>query len=80
MLLALLQEETTGIEGAVNEAGEAAEEVANEPLAVFRAFNRFFEAAGGYIISPEFVGAILASVAVVLLGLVLYRVLPRGVP
>ncbi|MDP9485113.1 MAG: mechanosensitive ion channel family protein, partial [Actinomycetota bacterium] len=80
MLLALLQEETTGIEGAVNEAGEAAEEVANEPLAVFRAFNGFFEAAGGYIISPEFVGDILASVAVVLLGLVLYRVLTRGVP
>ncbi len=80
MLLALLQEETTGIEGAVNDAGEAAGEVANEPLAVFRAFNSFFEAAGGYIISPEFVGDMLASAAVVLLGLLFYRVLTRGVP
>ncbi len=80
MLLALLQEETTGIEGAVNDAGEAAEEVAKEPRAVFRAFNDFFEAAGEYIISPRFVGDMLASAAVVLLGLIFYRVLTRGVP
>jgi len=73
MLLALLQEETTGLAG-------AADDVAREPLAVFRSIGDFLESSYAYVTSADFVGAILASVAVVLLGLLFYRILTRGIP
>ena len=84
MLLALLQEETTGIEGAVNDAGDAAKDVAEdasrEPRALFRGLGDFLEGTYGYFISAEFVGDLLASLTVVFLGIVFFRLLTQGVP
>ena len=84
MLLVLLQEETTGIEGAVNDAGDAAKDAAKdasrEPLAIFRGLGEFLEGTYGYFISAEFVGDLLASLAVLFLGIVFYRLLTQGVP
>jgi moderate conductance mechanosensitive channel len=84
MLLVLLQEETTGIEGAVNDAGDAAKDVAEdasrEPLAIFRGLGEFLEGTYGYFISAEFVGDLLASLAVLFLGIVFFRLLTQGVP
>ena len=84
MLLALLQEETTGIEGVVKDAGDAAKDAAKdasrEPLAIFKGLGEFLEGTYGYFISAEFVGDLLASLAVVFLGIVFYRLLTQGVP
>ena len=84
MLLVLLQEETTGIEGAVNDAGDAATDAATdasrEPRAIFRALGEFLEGTYGYFISAEFVGDLLASLAVLFLGIVFYRLLTQGLP
>ncbi|HEX7169343.1 MAG TPA: mechanosensitive ion channel domain-containing protein, partial [Rubrobacter sp.] len=84
MLLVLLQEETTGIEGVVKDAGDAAKDAAKdasrEPLAIFRGLGEFLEGTYGYFISAEFVGDLLASLAVLFLGIVFYRLLTQGVP
>ena len=74
MLLALIQEETT------SDLADAAGDAADEPKAIFRGIGDFLEATYGYLTGPNFVGDILASVIVVFLGLVSYRVLTRGVP
>ncbi|MDQ4127045.1 MAG: mechanosensitive ion channel family protein [Actinomycetota bacterium] len=76
MLLALLQEETTGLAG----AKKVAEDAAREPLAIFKGIGDFLEGAYTYVTSGDFIGDIVASVAVVLLGLLFYRVLTRGIP
>ena len=73
MFLALIQEETTGIEGAANEATD-------ESLQIFSGIGDFLGGAFEYVSSAVFVGDLLASALVVLLGLFAYRVLTRGVP
>jgi moderate conductance mechanosensitive channel len=73
MLLALFQEETTGIAGA---AGEAAE----QPRAVFTGLSEFFQKAYTYVTGPDFVGNVLASVLVALLGLIFFRLMTHGLP
>jgi small conductance mechanosensitive channel len=80
MLLALLQEETTGLAGAADDAKKVAEDAAREPLAIFKGIGGFLESTYGYFVSPDFVGDVVASVAVVLLGLLFYRILTRGIP
>ena len=84
MLLVLLQEQTTGIEGVVKDAGDAAKDAAKdasrEPLAIFRGLGEFLEGTYGYFISAEFVGDLLASLAVLFLGIVFYRLLTQGLP
>ncbi len=80
MLLALLQEETTGLAGAADDATEVAKDATREPRAIFKGIGEFLNRTYDYFVSPDFVGDVLASVAVVLAGLVLYRVLTRGVP
>ena len=80
MLFALLQEETTGIKGAVSDAGDAAKQATREPRAIFNGLREFLEGTYGYVFGPNFIGDVLASVAVVFLGLVFYRLMTRGVP
>ena len=80
MLLMFLQdgsgEETTGLQGAVNETKEAAGETAEEISRV----QKFFADIYDYLTSPEFIGNVIASVLVILLGIFTYRVLTHGVP
>ena len=77
MLLMLLQsasgEETTGLEGAVN---DTAEDAGQELSRV----QQFFAGVYDYLTSTEFVGNVIASALVILLGLFAYRVLTHGVP
>ena len=80
MLLALLQEETTGLAGAADDATEVATDATKETRSIFTAIGDFLEGAYEYFVSPDFVGDVLASVAVVLLGLLFYRILTRGIP
>src|SRR5215213_8001519 len=77
MLLMLLQsvagEETTGLEGAVN---DTAEDAGQELSRV----QQFFAGVYDYLTSTEFIGNVVASALVILLGLFAYRVLTHGVP
>jgi len=66
-------EETTGIQGAVNETAEDAG----------REISRFQEFFGGfydYLTSTEFVSNVIASALIILLGVFAYRVLTHGLP
>jgi len=74
MIFALIQEETT------SNLADAAKDVACEPRSLFNGMSDFLEATYGYLTGPNFIGDILASVIVVFLGLLAYRVLTRGVP
>lgn len=78
MIFALIQEETTS--NLADAAGDAANDVAREPRSLFNGMSDFLEATYGYLTGPNFIGDILASVIVVFLGLLAYRVLTRGVP
>jgi small conductance mechanosensitive channel len=80
MIFLLLQEETTGIEGAISDAGDVAKDASREPRAIFRGLGEFLQGTYGYFVSGEFIGDLLASLAVVFLGIVFYRVLTHGVP
>lgn len=78
MIFALIQEETTS--NLADAAGDAANDVAREPRSLFNGMSDFLESTYGYLTGPNFIGDILASVIVVFLGLLAYRVLTRGVP
>jgi small-conductance mechanosensitive channel len=73
MLFALLQEETTGIAG-------AAEDVVEQPVTVFNGLREFVQNTYEYVTGAEFIGNVLASLLVVILGIVVFRLLTRGVP
>ncbi len=77
MPLALLQngpsEETTGIQGAMN---ETAEDAGREISRVQEIFANFYD----YLTSTEFVSSVIASALVILLGIFAYRVLTHGLP
>ena len=80
MLLALIQEETTGLAGAADDAKEVAKDAAREPLSIFKGIGGFLDSTYDYFISPDFIGDVVASVAVVFLGLIFYRILTQGIP
>lgn len=73
MLPALIQEETTGVEGA---AGAAAQETKT----FLQEVSVFFEDVREYIISPEFLAKLLVAAFVIAAGVFVYRVLTHGVP
>jgi small-conductance mechanosensitive channel len=77
MLFTLFQDtsggETTGLEGAVN---NTAEDAGQELSRV----QKFLAGVYDYLTSTEFMGAVIASALVILLGLFAYRVLTHGVP
>jgi len=80
MSLALLQtepgDETTGLQGAV----DAGQEATRETWTLLSTISEFLAGLYDYVTSAQFVGNVLASVVVVLLGLSLYRIMTRGVP
>jgi len=76
----LFLQKTTGGETTAESIEEAAQEVADPSKEQFGAFAKFFENIYTYLTSAEFIGNILASVVVVAIGIVAYRLLTRGVP
>jgi small conductance mechanosensitive channel len=85
-LLALLFQETdmetTGEEttSLAEGAAEAADKTTRPFFDILGTIRAFLKATLDYLTSPEFLGNILASAFVVILGLVAYRLLTRGVP
>lgn len=80
MFFALIQEETTGIVGAAGKAGEVAADATEQPLELFKGLTDFLQAVYHYVLSADFVGNVLASVLVVFLSILFFRILTRGVP
>ena len=87
MLALLLQETTGGMEGTTEETtslAEGAADVANratsETFDIAATIRNFVQATFEYLTSAEFLGNVLASLFVMILGLVAYRLLTRGVP
>ena len=80
MLWALIQEETTGIEGAADVATEGLEDTAGEAQGFLEEVGVFFEDARDAIISPETIAKIIVVAFVVALGIIVYRILIYGVP
>jgi small conductance mechanosensitive channel len=84
MLTALFQtepgEETTGLKGAVNAAGEAGKKATAETRTLLSTIQEFLGSLYSYVTSADFVGNVIASALVVFLGIFLYRIMTRGVP
>ncbi len=80
MLFALLQEETIGLTGAAGDAKKVAEDVAEQPLSIFTGLKEFLRDVYNYVLGPDFIGNVLASLLVILLGVIFFRILTRGVP
>jgi small-conductance mechanosensitive channel len=80
MLFALLEEETTGIAGAADKAGDVAADATEQPRAIFRGLTEFLQNVYDYVLGPDFVGNVLASVLVIFLAILFFRILTRGVP
>jgi small-conductance mechanosensitive channel len=70
MHFALLQETTATL----------AEGVTEEPLSIYQELRGFLQDVYNYIFSADFAGKVLASVLVALLGVLVFRILTRGVP
>ena len=77
MLLALLQEETADL---ADNAERVARGAADEPLSIFNGLREFLQAVYKYILGPDFIGNVLASLLVAFLGILVFRILTRGVP
>jgi small conductance mechanosensitive channel len=73
VILALLQEETTGI-------ADAAGDAVKQPVSIFTSLKDFAENAYHYVVAPKFIGSVLASVLVIILGIICYRLLIHGLP
>ena len=79
--LALLLQETMGeTTGVAQEAAQAAQDVNEETTRSLGKVGAFFEGFGSYITSTEFLAKIIASIVVVMLGVLFYRLLTHGVP
>jgi small-conductance mechanosensitive channel len=80
MLFALLEQETTGIAGAADKAGDVAADATEQPRAIFEGLTEFLRNVSAYVLGPDFVGNVLASVLVIFLAILFFRILTRGVP
>jgi small-conductance mechanosensitive channel len=80
MLFALLKQETTGIAGAADKAGDVAADATEQPRAIFEGLTEFMHNVSDYVLGPDFVGNVLASVLVIFLAILFFRILTRGVP
>ena len=79
--LALLLQETMGeTTGVAQEAAQAAQDVNEETTRSLSRVSAFFEGFGNYITSTGFLAKIIASIVVVVLGVLLYRLLTHGIP
>ncbi|CAN5876291.1 mechanosensitive ion channel family protein [soil metagenome] len=73
MLFGLLQEETTGLAG-------AADGVTEQSVSIFTGLREFLREVYEYVLGADFIGNVLASVLVIFLGILFFRILTRGVP
>lgn len=84
LFVALLQEttgeKTSGIEEAAGAAGDAAADAGRDTFAVFGVINQFLADTLDYVTSSGFISNVIASLVVVALGILVYRVLTHGVP
>lgn len=80
MFFALIQEETTGVQGALENAGDAVDKAADQGREDLGPVAQFFTDIYSYFVSTEFIVNVIASVIVAFLGIVIYRVLTHGVP
>lgn len=86
--IALIQsdsgEETTGIIDQAQDAGKglknAGEDAADDSFEVLKSINDFLTVTYEYLTSADFISKVLASLLVVILGLIAYRILTHGVP
>jgi small-conductance mechanosensitive channel len=69
----MLQEETTGI-------ADAAGDAVKQPVSIFKRLGDFVENAYHYVVAPKFIGSVLASMLVIILGIICYRLLIHGLP
>ncbi|HZY64766.1 MAG: mechanosensitive ion channel family protein [Actinomycetota bacterium] len=76
--LLLQNGETTG--DVVGEVGQAGKDAARDTVTLFRVINNFLADALGYVTSSSFISNVIASLVVVALGILVYRVLTHGVP
>src|SRR5919107_871735 len=77
MHLALLQEEPADLAG---NAKRVAKSAAEEPMSIFEGLREFLQDVYKYILGPDFIGNVLASLLVAFLGILVFRILTRGVP
>jgi small-conductance mechanosensitive channel len=77
MPFALLQETAASLADDATKVGKG---VVEEPLSIFTQLRTFLQGVYDYIYSPEFVGKVLASVLVAFFGVLVFRILTRGVP
>ena len=77
MLFALLQETTANLADDATKVGKG---MVEEPLSMYTQLTEFLQRFSNYIISTDFVSDALASVLVVFLGVLVFRILTRGVP
>ncbi|HEX2739001.1 MAG TPA: mechanosensitive ion channel family protein, partial [Rubrobacter sp.] len=79
-MLLLLQEKTSELAGAADDVKKVTEDATREPLSIYRGIREFLDSTLGYVTSAGFIGDILASLAVVFLGLLIFRFMTRGIP
>ena len=79
-MLLLLQEKTSELAGAADDVKKVTEDATREPLSIYRGIREFLDSTYGYVTSAGFIGDILASLAVVFLGLLIFRFMTRGIP
>jgi moderate conductance mechanosensitive channel len=79
-MLLLLQENTSELAGAADDAKKVAEDATREPLSIYRDIRGLLDSTYGYVTSADFIGDVLASLAVVFLGLLVFRFMTRGIP
>ena len=80
MLLALIQEETTGIEDAAGAATEGLDRTREETETFLQQVGAFFEGVRDSIIDPKTIAKVIVVAFVVALGIIVYRALIFGVP
>jgi moderate conductance mechanosensitive channel len=73
VILAFFQEETTGI---VDAAGDAVK----QPVSILSQLKDLPGDVYRYVRGPEFIGNVLSSLLVIILGIICYRILTRGLP
>ena len=79
-MLLFLQEKTSDLAGAADDAKKVANEATREPRAIFKGITEFLDSTYGYVTDARFIGDILASLVVVFLGLIVFRFMTRGIP
>ncbi len=76
-LLTILQDENTSV---ADQAAQSVQEIPEQTGSVLSAVKDFFASIVGYLLSTEFIANVVASVIVLALAIVCYRVLIRLIP